>query len=39
MLLAGVYVCSFQPGNFTAWGNEGVNLVEHLTEKARRNTD
>ena len=25
ILFSGVYVCTFQPGNFTSWGNEGVN--------------
>ena len=25
MLFAGVYVCTFQPGNSTYWGSEGVN--------------
>ena len=25
ILFAGVYVCTFQPGNFTGWGSEGVN--------------
>ena len=25
MLSAGVYVCTFQPGNITGWGSEGVN--------------
>ena len=23
-LFAGVYVCTFQPGNVTGWGSEGV---------------
>ena len=27
MLFAGVYVCTFQPGKFTGWGSEGVNLA------------
>ena len=26
MLFAGVYVCTFQSGNFTCWGSEGVKL-------------
>ena len=26
MLFAGVYVCTFQPGNSTGSGSEGVNL-------------
>ena len=25
ILFAGVYVCTFLPGNFTCWGSEGVN--------------
>ena len=25
-LFAGVYVCTFQPGNFTGWVSEGVKL-------------
>ena len=25
MLFAGVYVCTFQSGNFTGWGSEGIN--------------
>ena len=25
MLFGGVYVCTFQPGNFTGCGSEGVN--------------
>ena len=25
-LFAGVYVCIFQPRNFTGWSNEGVNV-------------
>ena len=25
ILFAGVYVCTFQPGNITGWGSEGVN--------------
>ena len=25
ILFAGVHVCTFQPGNFTGWGSEGVN--------------
>ena len=25
ILFAGVYVCTFQPGNFTGCGSEGVN--------------
>ena len=25
ILSGGVYVCIFQPGNFTGWGSEGVN--------------
>ena len=28
-LFAGVYVCTFQPGNFTGWGSEGVNSSFH----------
>ena len=24
ILFAGVYVCTFQPGNFTGWGSQGV---------------
>ena len=24
ILFGGVYVCTFQPGNFTGWGSEGV---------------
>ena len=26
ILFAGVYVCTFQPRNFTSWGRVGVNL-------------
>ena len=26
MLFAGVYVCTFQPGNFTGCGSEEVNI-------------
>ena len=25
ILFVGLYVCTFQPGNFTGWGSEGVN--------------
>ena len=25
ILFGGVIVCTFQPGNFTGWGSEGVN--------------
>ena len=25
ILFAGVHVCTFQPGNSTGWGSEGVN--------------
>ena len=25
ILFAGVYVCTFQPGNFTGWSSDGVN--------------
>ena len=25
VLFSGVYVCTFQPGNCTGWGSEGVN--------------
>ena len=28
VLSAGAYVCSFQPGNFTGWGSEGVKVSE-----------
>ena len=24
MLFVGAYMCTFQPGKFTCWGNEGV---------------
>ena len=27
ILFACVYVCTFQPGNFTGWGSERVNIV------------
>ena len=27
ILFAGVYVCTFRPGNFTGWGSEAVNAV------------
>ena len=27
ILFAGVYVCAFQPGNFTDWGSDGVNTL------------
>ena len=26
ILFADVYVCNFQPGNFTSWGSERVNI-------------
>ena len=26
MLFAGMYMCIFQPGNFTAWDSERVNV-------------
>ena len=29
ILFAGVYVCTFQPGHFTGWGGEGVNIHTH----------
>ena len=28
ILFGGVYVCTFQPGNFTDWGSEGVKAWE-----------
>ena len=31
ILFAGVYVYTFQPGNFTGWGSEGVKVVELTT--------
>ena len=27
ILFAGVYVCTFKPGNFTGWGSEGVKVL------------
>ena len=27
ILFGGVYVCTFQPGNFTGWGSEGVKAI------------
>ena len=27
ILFAGVHVCTFQPGKFTGWGSEGVNIT------------
>ena len=27
ILFSGVYVCTFQPRNFTGWGSEGVNSI------------
>ena len=27
ILFSGVYVCTFQPGSFTGWDVEGVNLI------------
>ena len=30
ILSGGVYVCTFQPGNFTGWGSEGVDVMAHL---------
>ena len=27
-LFAGVYACTFRPGNFTGWGSERVKLVQ-----------
>ena len=30
MLFAGVYVCPFQPANFTGWGSEGVKGMSLL---------
>ena len=29
ILSAGVYVYTFQPGNFTGWDSEGVNGIGH----------
>ena len=26
ILFVGVYACTFQPGNFTGWASEGVNV-------------
>ena len=28
ILVVGLYVCTFQPGNFTGWGSEGVKNDE-----------
>ena len=28
ILSGGVYICTFQPGNFTGWGSEGVKAWE-----------
>ena len=36
MLFAGMYVCTFQPGNFTGWGYEGVNYKTALALIAPR---
>ena len=36
MLFAGMYVCTFQPGNFTGWGYEGVNYNTALALIAPR---
>ena len=33
ILVAGVYVCTFQPGNFTGCGSEGVNKTEKKKKK------
>ena len=33
ILFGGVYMCTFQPGNFTGWGSDGVKKV--LTPKIR----
>ena len=38
ILFAGVYVCIFQPANFTSWGSEGVKgvaVVSLLSGKTR----
>ena len=34
---AGVYVFTFQPGNFTGWGSEGVKRQTNKTEKIEKN--
>ena len=31
ILFGGVYVCNFQPGNFTGWGREGINASAHVS--------
>ena len=34
ILFAGIYVCNFQPRNFTGWGSEGVKTEEACCMKA-----
>ena len=33
ILFAGIYVCNFQPRNFTGWGSEGVKTEEECCMK------
>ena len=35
LLLAGMYVYTFQPGNFTGWGSEGVNRAYCHSNKTK----
>ena len=28
-------MCTFQPGNFTGWGSEGVKLIYNATQNSR----
>ena len=34
ILFGGVYVCTFQPGNFTGCGSEGVNQLSASPEES-----
>ena len=34
ILFSRVYVCTFQPGNFTGWGSEGVNCVAQFLKRS-----
>ena len=31
-LFGSLYVCTFQPGNFTGWGSEGVNGGDYFLD-------
>ena len=36
-LFTDVYMCTFQPGHFTGWDSEGVNVASaHLTTLVKR---